>query len=386
MDKEYLGTSNIFLNREAYKQNISFVRSLLDEKTTFSSVVKGNAYGHGIRPFVKMALSEGINHFSVYSADEAYKVFEVTGGSARIMIMGMIDDQYLEWAISNEIEFFVFEMDRLYAAIEIAERIQKPARIHIELETGMNRSGIEESLFDNLFDVLERNRAHFILEGLCTHFAGAENIANFVRVKKQKIRFIKNSKKFAEAGFKANKLHTNCSAAMIRYPQMNLDLVRVGILQYGFWPSVETYIHYTGGAENFRDPLKRIISWTTRILSVKKVKAGEFIGYGMSFLAQGDMTIALVPVGYAMGYSRSLSNQGRMIVNGVRVGVIGTINMNVLTIDVTNVPDVKRGDEVVLIGNRGDLSISVSSFSEMTNELNYEMLTRLPHNIPREII
>ena len=116
------------------------------------------------------------------------------------------------------------------------------------------------------------------------------------------------------------------------------------------------------------------------------MKAGEFIGYGMSFLAQGEMTIALVPVGYAMGYSRSLSNQGRMIVNGIRVGVIGTINMNVLTIDVTNVPNVKRGDEVVLIGNRGDLSISVSSFSEMTNELNYEMLTRLPHNIPREII
>ncbi len=386
MVNEHLGTSKIFLDREAYRQNLNFIKSLLDEKTTLSSVVKGNAYGHGIQQFVEMALSEGVNHFSVYSADEAYKVFEVTGSSARIMIMGMIDDQYLEWAISNDIEFFVFDLERLYVALEIAERIQKPARIHIELETGMNRSGIEESLFDQLFAVLNKNREHYILEGLCTHYAGAENIANFVRVKKQKIRFIKNTKKFVEAGFKPNKLHTNCSAAMIRYPEMNLDLVRVGILQYGFWPSVETYIHYTGGAENYTDPLKRIISWTTRILSVKKVKAGEFIGYGMSFLAQGEMTIALVPVGYAMGYSRSLSNQGRMIVNGIRVGVIGTINMNVLTIDVTNVPNVKRGDEVVLIGKRGDLSISVSSFSEMTNELNYEMLTRLPHNIPREII
>lgn len=386
MVNEHLGTSKIFLDREAYRQNLNFIKSLLDEKTTLSSVVKGNAYGHGIQQFVEMALSEGVNHFSVYSADEAYKVFEVTGSSARIMIMGMIDDQYLEWAISNDIEFFVFDLERLYVALEIAERIQKPARIHIELETGMNRSGIEESLFDQLFAVLNKNREHYILEGLCTHYAGAENIANFVRVKKQKIRFLKNIKKFAEAGFKAKKLHTNCSAAMIRYPEMNLDLVRVGILQYGFWPSVETYIHYTGGAENYDNPLKRIISWTTRILSVKKVKAGEFIGYGMSFLAQGEMTIALVPVGYAMGYSRSLSNQGRMIVNGIRVGVIGTINMNVLTIDVTNVPNVKRGDEVVLIGKRGDLSISVSSFSEMTNELNYEMLTRLPHNIPREII
>lgn len=386
MPKEYLETSRIYLSRSAYRQNLTFVKSLIKEDTLLSSVVKGNAYGHGIKEFVEMALSEGVTHFSVYSADEAAKVYEVTHTSARIMIMGMIDDQVLEWAIARNIEFFIFESERLKTALEIAEKINKPAIIHLELETGMNRSGLEETVFEEVISLLRDKKKHFVLEGICTHFAGAENIANFVRVKKQKIRFIKNVRKFEKAGFKANKLHTNCSAAIIRYPEMNLDLVRVGILQYGFWPSVETYIQYSGGTENFTDPLKRIISWTTKILSVKKVSAGEFVGYGTSFLAQGEMKIALVPIGYAMGYSRSLSNQGRMIVNGVRVGVVGTINMNVLTIDVTNVPDVERGDEVVLIGERGDLSISVASFSEMTNELNYEMLTRLPQNIPRLLI
>jgi alanine racemase len=121
-------------------------------------------------------------------------------------------------------------------------------------------------------------------------------------------------------------------------------------------------------------------------MNVKKVKTGEFIGYGTIYLAQKDMTIAIVPVGYSHGFSRSLSNIGRALVRGKRMPVVGIVNMNSMTLDVTDVPEVEKGDEVVMIGNQGALSISVSSFGELSELLNYELLTRLPKDIPREIV
>ena len=121
-------------------------------------------------------------------------------------------------------------------------------------------------------------------------------------------------------------------------------------------------------------------------MSVKNVKQGEYVGYGTSFLATSDLKVASVPVGYSHGFSRSLSNQGRALVRGQRVSVIGIVNMNVMMLDVSQLDHVEKGDEVVLIGKQGDMSISVSSFSDYSDQLNYELLTRLPHDIPRFIV
>ena len=121
------------------------------------------------------------------------------------------------------------------------------------------------------------------------------------------------------------------------------------------------------------------------MISTKKVRTGEFIGYGTSYLAQQNMTIATVPVGYSHGYSRVLSNQGRVLIGGKRVGVIGMVNMNMMMVDITDLSEIEAGDEVVLIGADGDKMISVASFGELSNQLNYELLTRLPHDIPRII-
>ena len=162
-------------------------------------------------------------------------------------------------------------------------------------------------------------------------------------------------------------------------------MVRIGILQYGFWPSKETLIQFFSKKSIQTDPLTQVLSWKSSIMSLKKVKTGEFISYGTSYLAQKDMKIALIPIGYSHGYARKLSNQGRVIINGQRVGVIGMVNMNMLIVDVTTLENVTLGDEVVLIGKQGDISINVSSFTELSNQLNYELLTRLPSEIKRVI-
>ena len=379
-------TSYIELSRAAYENNLQFLRSLIKDGTRISSVVKGNAYGHGIDDFVPMAESLGIDHFSVYSADEAAEVLSaIKKEGTELMIMGHISNKDLKWAISNGVSFFVFEFDRMKAAAETARLLNKKARIHIELETGMNRTGFDQEEINRLIPILKEYESNLIIEGLCTHYAGAESIANYLRVQDQKKNFNQMAQLLVNNGIEPKTRHTCCSAASIRLPEMHEDMVRIGILQYGFWPSREIFIEYLKGKKNKEEPLRRLITWKSSIMSVKHIEMGEFVGYGTTYLAQRDMKIATVPIGYSHGFSRSLSNTGRVLVNGFRVPVIGMVNMNNLAIDVSELEAVTKGDEVTLIGKNGDVEISVASFGELSDQLNYELLTRLPTKIPRII-
>ncbi len=379
-------SSGIEISKSALKQNINFIKEYVGKNVKFSSVVKGNAYGHGIEKFVPIAEECGVNHFSVFSADEAVRVKKVCDKKTEIMIMGNIDNEDLKWAIENNIQFYIFEMSRLETALRNANNNKLKARVHLELETGMNRTGFKNLELKKAVNLLMENKDKIILEGVCTHYAGAESIANYVRVQTQYKKFKKLRLELEELGIRPKRYHTACSAATITYPKTHMDMVRIGILHYGFWPTRETYIHYISKNKIPEQPLKRVLSWKSKIMDVKKVKTGEFVGYGTTYLAQKDMTIATVPIGYSHGFARGLSNIGRVLVNGQRAGVIGMVNMNLMTIDVSDFEGVKKGDEVVLIGKQGELEVSVSSFSELSSQVNYETLARLPENIPRKII
>ncbi|MFW5767882.1 MAG: alanine racemase, partial [Bacteroidota bacterium] len=376
-------TSVLHINKQALINNLEFIKKLVGKKTRISSVIKGNAYGHGIEVFVPLAEYCGISHFSVFNADEALRAHKASQQKSGIMIMGMIDTHELDWAIENDIEFFVFEFDRLFEAIEAAKRQNKPARIHLEMETGMNRTGFDERDAGKVIQVLQNNKKYYILEGICTHFAGAESIANYARILNQQKRYKKYLKQFRRNGLKPKYRHVASSAATIAYPDAQLDMVRIGIMQYGFWPSPEIFINYISNKEDKSDPLDRILTWKSRVMDTKYVKTGEFISYGTSYMARNNMKIATIPVGYAHGYSRSLSHQGRVLINGHRVDIVGNVNMNLLIVKISDIPETKKGDEVVLIGKQNGSEITVASFSEFSNQLNYEMLTRLPAEIPR---
>ncbi|WP_370087116.1 alanine racemase [Ekhidna sp.] len=379
-------TSYIELSREAYENNLKFLRSYIKKETRISSVVKGNAYGHGIKDFIPMAESLGIDHFSVHSADEAKEVLEARNNpNTEIMIMGFIANEDILWAIANDISFFVFEFDRVRTAIEMARSVNKKARVHIELETGMNRTGFDEEEISRLIPILNENHDWLEIQGICTHYAGAESIANYIRVEDQKNKFNQMTQLLVDNNIRPKMRHTCCSAASIRLPDMHEDMVRIGILQYGFWPSREIFIEHLKGRADKTEPLKRLITWKSTIMSVKHVEMGEFVGYGTTYLAQRDMKIAIVPIGYSHGFSRSLSNTGRVLINGMRIPVIGMVNMNNMAVDVSELEEVAKGDEVTLIGKSGDVEISVASFGELSDQLNYELLTRLPAKIPRII-
>jgi len=380
-------TSYIEISKSAYKKNIEFLRSDVGPKTEISVVVKGNAYGHGIENIVPIAEENGIRHFSTFSADEAYRVHLASSYESQVMIMGMLHDNDLEEIIRLGISFYVFEFERLEAAIDVARRIGINAKIHIEVETGFHRTGFEWEDREWLVKILKDNLEFLDLRGFCTHYAGAESINNYVRVRKQIKEFKKFKRWVISQGITFEKYHSACSAATLLYPETKMDLVRIGIASYGFWPTQESYMYrFQSLPENNKNPLKRLISWKSSIMNTKAVKMGEFIGYGSSYMSPRDMTIALVPIGYGHGYSRLLSNQGKVLIGGRVVSVVGIVTMNSIAVDITDLEGIQKGDEVVIIGKQGENEITIASFGESTQQVNYELLTRLPLDIPRIVV
>ncbi len=386
-------TSYIEISKSALEHNIRYLRERIGEKTIFSSVIKGNAYGHGIEQFLPLVEKCGVSHFSVFDADEARRAEKCKSPDSHVMIMGSIDHEEVEWAVEHDVSFFVFQMDRLQSAAKAAEKLGKKARIHIHLETGFHRFGFESEQLDEVVDFLIKTQKKFVVEGICTHYAGAESISNHVRVKRQIVDFSEQLMRLKDKGLEPKLRHTACSAAVFNYPETIMDMVRVGIAQYGLWPSRETRMRILknqlngngGGVKDIEDPLKRVISWKSKVMNIKQVAAGEFVGYGTAYLTSRPEKFAGIPVGYAHGFSRNLSNIGQVLIKGHRARVVGYVNMNAMMVDITDIPDVKPGDEVVMIGKQGNDEVTLSSFSEMSNYLNYELLTRLPEEIPRFI-
>lgn len=374
----------IEIDKKAYLHNLKFLQQNF-KGPIISSVIKGNAYGHGIEQIIPLAQEGGINHFSVFSLDEACRAYSVKNKTSTLMIMGFIPHDSYEWVIEHDIQFFVYNASSLLQAVKAAKKVRKKAKVHLEIETGMNRTGLDDDYLDKSLKIISDNNKHIDLIGVCTHFAGAESIANHVRIKRQIINFNRNLTLIKKRGFTPKLIHMASSAATIVYPRTRKDLVRTGILQYGFWPSYETRMSFMQRFKHGIDPLRRVLSWKSTVMHVKTVEPGEFISYGTAYFAHEKKKIAIVPVGYSDGFNRALSNNGRVLVHGKIAPVIGLVNMNMLIADITSIKNVKAGDEVVLIGKQKNNTIQVSSFSEFTQQINYELLTRLPDTIPRLI-
>lgn len=380
-------SSRIELSQSSLKANFTFLRKYIGQDVRISSVVKANAYGHGIHEFVPMAEKCGIDHFSVASSFEAEEVLEVCRDETRIMIMGILYDEDVRWAIEHGIEIYVFNYKRLPLVIEEARKLGTKAHIHLEVETGANRTGLERSEFSKCLNLMIKNQDQVVFEGLCTHFGGAETFANNFKIQKQHERFKEFYRLCRRKKYLPNYCHLGSSAAALSYPDARYDMVRVGVSQYGFWPSPDVYYyHLNQTGKNSEKGLRRIFSWKTDIMDVREVKEGEFIGYGTAYQATHDMTIAVLPLGYSNGYPRGLSNRGQVLIRGKKAPVTGLINMNLFMVDVSHIPGVEVGDEVVLIGRQKNNVINVASFTQSTMLLNQEMMSRLPAAIPRRAV
>jgi alanine racemase len=380
-------SSRIELSASALAANLRFLRGVIGAKSEVVMVVKANAYGHGIQQIVPLAEKAEVRRFAVASSHEADEVASVRSDGTTIIIMGILYDQDLEWAIENEIEFYAFDLERLARAAEVARSINRPAAIHLEVETGGHRTGLDLADLPEALRILRENKKHLRFAGFCSHLAGAETLATHFRINKQVDRFEAARKRVMKNRTRPESCHLASSAAAIAIPEVAYDLVRVGTAAYGLWPSPDIQnLFLTRTRGKAANPLSRVLSWKTDVMHIKDVAAGQFIGYGTSFEAPRDMRIAVMPLGYANGYPREMSNRGHVLIRGRKAPVVGAVNMNMFMVDVTHIPGVVVGDTVVLIGRQKSNVISLRSFAEFSSVLNNEFVSRLPAAIPRAVV
>jgi len=374
----------IEIDRNALRNNIGELRAMLGE-SEMCMVVKGNAYGHGYDPVVPIAEQAGVRTFSVFSAREAAGFLAASDGGSRLMVMGHADHRNLPWLIGNDLEPWLNDRNDwpvLRDAID-REAADHPMRLHLEVETGMNRTGLQpEAAFATALEIIDHDGV--VLEGVCTHLAGAEDSRNWDRIERQKRAYHGFLERLAEQGVRPNKRHMASSAAAILQPDCRLDMARIGIANYGLWPTREVRERMHGRPDAPR--LCNVLAWKSRVVAVKRVVDGEYVGYGQSYEAEGDTVIAVVAVGYGDGFARDLSNRGFVLIRGKRASIVGNVNMNMVQCHVTHIPRVQAGDEAVLIGRQGEREISVHSFSDFNMTVNYELMSRLSWEIPRRVV
>jgi len=369
------------ISSKALHNNIARLRSLIGRSTLLCACVKANAYGHGLCEAGRTFIDAGADWLSVHALHEARRLRQ-SGLACPIYILGPLSpDDYPE-ALQLDCRLVVYNEADIAHIARAARSCNKPARLHVKIETGANRQGIGPGLLEPLCTAIAEN-PDLLLEGLATHFANIEDTTDHSFAKAQLNRLHAALKLLDARGIKAPIVHCANSAATIIFPESHFKMVRTGIAAYGMWPSNETYVSFVKERTN-GFVLKPALTWKSRVAQIKDVPGGEYIGYGCTFKTGHATRLAVVPVGYYDGFDRGIT-EGHVLIRGQRAPIRGRICMNLLMAEITDIGDVNPGDEVVLLGCDGDECISAEQIARWSNTINYEVTTRINDRIPRII-
>ncbi|GAX61228.1 alanine racemase [Candidatus Scalindua japonica] len=374
----------IEISESNYAHNISFFQKLIEDNVELSVMIKSNAYGHGWQLIASLASKCKINTFCVYSLDEALNLLNA-GFRQDILIMGHVPLSRLEEAVRTDCHLALFNKESLIKLIDITQRLKKPVIVHLKLETGFHRQGVTENDLQWFISKLKRTPL-VVLDAAYTHLASVDDTNNYDYAYYQKNRFEQMINTIINEGFPKLKKHIANSAATILLNETRYDMVRLGISQFGLWPSRETFISYKNHFLGNKGDLFPVMTWKTRIAQIKWVQPGHYIGYDCTYRTTRGSRIAVLPVGYAEGYDRGLSNNGYVLIKGKKAFVCGQICMNLTMVDVSDIPDVQLEDEVVLLGKQGDEEISADNLANLLGTINYEVVTRINSEIDRIIV
>lgn len=374
----------IELSATAYKANIDMLQAYLGPDIRFCSVVKSNAYGHGIIPITNLALQTSVRTFGVDSIEEAVQIASLAAEPVDIFILGYSPPERFAEIIQNGFIQTIYTEEILKFLVDEAQKQGVLARINVKLETGTNRQGATEKTVKGLMRALKKYRDSIDFVSLSSHFANAEDIHHPEFSIHQQERFSHYLSLFKAEDLIPQEIHFACSAPAIHAPETHYSMVRIGLAQYGLWSSDSLKRVTKLGAKNI--DLMPVLSWKTRIAQVKDVEAGASIGYGLKFIADRPMRIAILPIGYFDGYRRAVQGKAHVLIQGHRCRVIGNICMNMCMVDVSPLPQVKEHTEVTLIGRDGMHQISVEDFADWCDTINYEAVTQLGAHIPRLIV
>lgn len=367
------------IDLDALDYNIKSIKSKMKDGHNVMGIVKADAYGHGDGFVARRLEASGFNWFGVSNIEEAMSLRN-EGITKPILVLGYTPVNTVKIMAEQKITQALVGMDYCKALQEAAAAAGVVVDGHIKLDTGMTRVGFqtdEENFEQSVQEIIEVSKMPNIhLTGIFTHHAVADSYTgdNPDFTEMQFTRFCKMTEALKAAGVDVGLRHCANSATTISYPEKHMDMCRSGIITYGLLPS--------GECEG-RIDLKPLMTVKTSIGLVKHVKAGAQLSYGRTYTAETDRVIATVPIGYADGYNRALSNKAKMIVNGQYAPVVGRVCMDQLMIDVTGIPNVKMGDEVIVVGRDGDKAVTFDDLAEILGTINYELPCVLTKRVPR---
>ena len=359
---------------DALRFNLQQIRGHLQGKVEILAVVKADAYGHGAEPVARELALAGVSIFGVASVEEG-AALRRSGVSLPILVLSGIDPGEFPEIIQNRLTPVLHSLDTARALEGEAEGFRQQIPVHLKVDTGMNRLGFP---WRNWGAVVEffRPQEKLQVQGLLSHLAAAESERPEDRAftEEQIRRFKACVHQARTAGIEPRYVHLANSAATARWEEAQFNLVRPGLMLYGVDPRP---------ARGKGMPLKPALRWKTAVRDVKKVPAGDSVSYGRLYSCQRETRIATLPVGYADGYRRRLSNRGEVLIRGQRAKVTGVVCMDLTMVDVSEIPGVQPGDEVVLLGQQGAEEISAEEMAGWAETIPYEVLCTIGKRVPR---
>jgi alanine racemase len=367
------------IDRAALLANLHACRQCVGPYCRLLALVKGNAYGHGLLEVARILLEAGVDGLGVEAVGEA-ATLRTAGLACPILLVGPVPAANIPLLVSHRLTPMLTSLEQVRSVGAFTCQTACALDVHLKFDTGMHRQGIMRHELPELLDVLAKCPGLQVC-GVATHLARADEAEHPEWSRRQLERFHEVVTVLAAAGIHAPIRHAANSAAALLWPEARLDMVRLGIALYGFWPSPAVQKRCTD-----RVTLQPVLTWKTRVAAVKGVPAGCPVGYNASYTTVRPSRLAVLPVGYYDGYSRSLSNRGQVLIRGARAPVCGRVSMNLMTVDVTPIPDVQPGDEVVLLGRQGQATITAEDMADWLGTIHYEVTTRINPLIPRLVV
>ncbi|MGK0179982.1 MAG: alanine racemase [Nitrospinales bacterium] len=376
------------INLKAFKHNLQNLKTITKPATGISpatgimAVIKADAYGHGALPCAKAAVDSGVDYLGAGIIEEGIELRE-NGIIEPILILGSIFPDEVADLVRHDLATILCTPHLAQALSKEAEKQGKTVNVHIKVDTGMNRLGV---LPENLLPLIKTisDLPTLKLEAISTHFSSADDEDKSITTQQIEL-FQKTIIGLQEAGVTMPPLtHLANTSALLRFPESRSKMVRPGLILYGALPSpvlnpVVEEIYQKENLQNFQP----VMQWKSKIILLKSVQKGQPLSYSRKHFTQKNSLIATLPLGYADGLHRNLSNNMEVLVKGKRAPQVGTICMDMILIDVTEVPDVQMGDEVVIFGKQGEEEILVEELAKRSNTIPYEILCNVGKRVPR---
>jgi len=366
------------ISKSAILHNLAQFKSIVGSGVNLAIVAKSNAYGHGLVPIAQICQeSPDVNWICVFSLLEAIAIRE-NGFCKPVLVLGNIDMD-LEAAIIYSIDLTVFDIHTVRSLNEASKKLKTKSYVHIKVDTGLSRLGLLPH--DALELIKEVNNFEYIgIRGIFSHFAESD-AQDQAFTNKQLSRFNNLILQLKELNINIPLVHSSNTAGIIRFDSCHFNFTRTGGGTYGMYKS---HAIDELGKKKYLLDLKSAISWKSRVMQIKDLPVGSYISYARTFVTYRKTKIAIIPIGYWDGYNRQLSNKGIVYINGYQASVLGRVCMNMIIVDITQIKDVKIGDEVILVGNLP--GITPDDIAQLTGSINYEVTTRINPSIARIIV